>query len=77
MFPRRSGHGLDWGQPFAPDTAAVGQGGASALARIPAQEPVLPFAAYLRRLILSFHKSVQFVTRESVFPMTRRQDTFG
>jgi len=55
----------DRGQPLAANAAAIAQNAASALARIPAQKSMLPLAANLRRLILSLHKSVQFVSRES------------
>ena len=47
--------GLNRGQAFAAHTAAIGQGGLSALGGIAIQESMLPLAANLRRLILTFH----------------------
>jgi hypothetical protein len=60
--------GSDRGQPLAPHAPPVAQNPAAALARTPVQEPVLPFAANLGRLILSFHKSLHYVTRDFAFP---------
>ena len=48
--------GLNRGQAFASDAAAVAQRGFAALARIAVKKSVLPFAADFRRLILAFHK---------------------
>jgi hypothetical protein len=54
---RGSGHcKLDWRQAFAPHTAAIAQDAAAALFPFARQEPMLPLASNLRRLILSFHK---------------------
>jgi len=47
--------GLNRRQAFAAHTAAIGQGGLSALGGIAIQESMLPLAANLRRLILTFH----------------------
>ena len=51
---------LAWseGETLASDSTTIPQNGSSALARIAAEESVLPFAADFRWLILSFHKSV-------------------
>ena len=43
------------GEAFPADAAAVCENGLAALGGVAIQEPVLPFAANLRRLILAFH----------------------
>jgi len=56
---RRSGHcadRLNRRQAFAAHAAAIGQSGLAALGAATIEETVLPFAANLGRLILSFHK---------------------
>ena len=49
---------LDGGETLATDTAAIAQGSPPALGGLAVQEAMLPFAANLRRLILSFHNAV-------------------
>jgi hypothetical protein len=51
--------GLNRRQAFAAHTAAIGQRGFAALARITVKKSVLPFAADFRWLILAFHKLIQ------------------
>ena len=62
------------GQAFAAHPAAVGQGGLAALGRVAVQETVLPFAAYLRRLILALHKSVKLLW-PGLMPCRRRENS--
>jgi hypothetical protein len=52
--------GSDRSEAFAPDAAAIPQNGPAALRRIAAQKAVLPPAANLRRLILTFHAIPRF-----------------
>src|SRR5438309_2201191 len=52
---------LNRGQALTAIAAAIGQGGLPALAGITIQESVLPFAANLRRLILTFHMLFKFL----------------
>jgi hypothetical protein len=47
---------LNGRQTFAPDAAAVAQGGAAASGAFAREKTMLPFAAAFGRLILSFHK---------------------
>jgi hypothetical protein len=47
---------LDGRQAFAADATAVRQSGAAALGRVAIQKSVLPLAANLGRLVLTFHK---------------------
>jgi hypothetical protein len=47
---------LDWSQALAADAATIRENGATALARVPAQEAMLPHTADFRRLVLAFHK---------------------
>lgn len=57
-------HNSDRRQALATHPATVPQNGPPALRGIAAQKPVLPFAANLGRLILSFHSSSVSPARE-------------
>jgi hypothetical protein len=59
--------GLLYGrQAFAPHPATIAQDRPAAFLRVAREETMLPFAADLRRLILSFHMSVQFLPGDVV-----------
>lgn len=47
---------LHGGQPLAADAAAIGEGGLAAFGGVAVQKTMLPLAADLGRLILTFHK---------------------
>jgi hypothetical protein len=75
---RRPGHGqprLDRRQALAANSTPVAQYGPAALGRVAAHKPVLPLAAYLRRLILSFHKICSARTPPRPIRLTPRQET--